>query len=342
MESVNIKEISRSPLPEPFKKIYIKAGYQFVGKYGAYKPCYYFRTALTKRIMCYKYWFYGIPTHRCIQWSPILECNQECVFCWRVHRSDLKLPAFRGDLNSIDWDEPEELIDQAIKQYYNTLKSYDPRHHPRVDVEMWKDAMNGPQHLATSLTGEPTMYPKIGELMEIGKKRGMTTFIVTNGTFPEVLEKMDVLPTQLYISLVGPDYKTWARATRPLWNAKEQWNKLLKTLELLPSLNTRTVIRITSVKGLNMINPEGYAKLIRIAEPDFVEPKGYTWVGRSRERLPNNSVPTMDEIREFARQINKFLGYKYIDEVERARIVLLWNEKTPLEIHPKRYKNVKR
>jgi len=202
--------------------------------------------------------------------------------------------------------------------------------------------MNGPKHLATSLDGEPTMYPYIDDLMEIGKNKGMTTFIVSNGTFPKRLESMHTLPTQLYISVVGPDFKTWVMATRPVWNAKEQWEALLETLELLPSLGTRKVFRITAVKGLNMVNPEGYAKLIEIAEPDFVEVKGYSWLGRSRDRLSKENVPRMEDIDSFAKRLAELTGYKYIDKIERARISLLWNEKTPLYIHPLKYKGAKR
>ena len=336
------KILMETPLPEPLMETFRRQGYHFVGRLAAYKPCYYFKTALTDRIMCYKYWFYGIPTHRCIQWTPVLECNLNCIFCWRLHRTDIGLPPFKGQIDSIKWDDPEELIEKVVEVYYRILKGYDPKYRPKTDEEMWKDAMLGPKHLATSLDGEPTMYPYIGDLMEIGKNRGMTTFIVTNGTFPKRLETMHTLPTQLYVSVVGPDFKTWVRATAPAWNPKEQWKALLETLELLPSLNTRKVFRITAVKGLNMVNPEGYAKLVEIAEPDFVEVKGYSWLGRSRQRLSKENVPTMDDIDAFARQLAELTGYKYIDKIERARISLLWNESTPLLIHPLIYKNTKR
>jgi len=336
------KFLMETPLPPPLLETFRRMGYHLVGRLAGYKPCYYFKTALTDRIMCYKYWFYGIPTHRCIQWTPILECNLSCVFCWRLHRADIGLPPFRGDLKKVPWDDPEELIENVIQAYFRVVKGYDPKYREKTDPEMWKESMLGPKHLATSLDGEPTMYPYIDDLMDIAKNRGMTTFIVSNGTFPKTLENMHTLPTQLYISLVGPDYQIWARATRPVWNAKDQWNALLKTLELLPSLETRVVIRITAVKGLNMVNPEGYAKLLEIAQPDFIEIKGYTWVGRSRERLSRDAQPSMSDIDAFAKRLADLTGYRYIDKVERARIALLWNEETPLRIHPLTVKNAKR
>ncbi len=330
-------------VPKEYLRALIHAGYRIIGKYGAYEPCYYFKAALKSRIMCYKYWFFGTRTHRCIQWSPIVECNQACIFCWRVHRVDLGIPPFRpSDLSSMDWDAPEELIDAVIEEYYKTLKAYDPKHNPSVDRDMWEDAMRGPDHLATSLIGEPLMYPKIDDLMYLGKKKGMTTFIVTNGTFPEVLERMHTLPHQLYVSVVGPDYKTWARLTRPLWRAREQWDSLLRTLSLIPSLGIRVVFRITAVKNYNLIYPEKYAKMIELAEPDFVEVKGYSWVGRSRERLPRDAQPSMEDIRAFAYMLSELTGYEVKDEVPRARVVLLWNGRTPLELRPRNIRDAKK
>ena len=336
------KFLMETPLPKSFLRTFQKQGYHFVGRLAAYKPCHYFKTALTERIMCYKYWFYGIPTHRCIQWTPILECNLNCLFCWRLHRTDIGLPPFKGELEKVPWDEPEDIFNRVIKAYYTVLKGYNPQYRSKTDREMWEDAMKGPKHLATSLDGEPTMYPYIDDLMLLGKKNNMSTFIVTNGTFPKTLANMHTLPTQLYVSVVGPDYKTWVRATAPVWNPKAQWKALMETLELLPSLNTRKVFRITAVKGLNLINPEGYAKLIELGEPDFVEIKGYSWLGRSRNRLPRTAVPTIEEIEAFAKKLSDLTGYPYIDKVERARIALLWNEKTKLLIHPHIYHNAKK
>jgi len=243
-------------------------------------------------------------------------------------------------MEDIDWDSPEQLFDAVVEEYFRTLKAYDPKYNKSVDAEMWADAMKGPDHLATSLIGEPLMYPKIDDLMYLGKKRGMTTFIVTNGTFPKVLERMHTLPHQLYISVVGPDYKTWAMMTRPLWNARQQWEDLLDTLQLVPSLGIRTVFRITAVKNYNMVHPEKYVRLIEMAEPDFVEVKGYSWVGRSRDRLARSSQPTMEDIRSFAAMLEDLTSYEIKDEVPRARVVLLWNGKTPLELKPRNYSNV--
>ncbi len=42
-----------------------------------------------------------------------------------------------------------------------------------------------PKHVAISYDGEPTMYTRLGELIREFRKRNISTFVVTNGTFPE-------------------------------------------------------------------------------------------------------------------------------------------------------------
>mgnify|MGYP006270585275 CR=1 FL=1 len=72
-----------------------------------------------------------------------------------------------------------------------------------------------------------------------------------------------------------------------------------------------------------MKNPEGYSELIKMSEPDFVEIKGYAWLGESRKRLKKENVPTMEELENFANDICKFSGYKIKDKDEASRVILL-------------------
>ncbi|HYB03207.1 MAG TPA: hypothetical protein VED17_02005, partial [Nitrososphaerales archaeon] len=63
-----------------------------------------------------------------------------------------------------------------------------------------------PKHVAISYDGEPTMYRRIGELISEFRKREISTFLVTNGTFPERVREMNEtgnLPTQLYVTLAS-------------------------------------------------------------------------------------------------------------------------------------------
>ena len=57
-----------------------------------------------------------------------------------------------------------------------------------------------------------------------------------------------------------------------------------------------------------------------MAEPQFVEVKGFAWLGEARKRLENKNVPRIEEIKKFAK---KLTGYSVKDVDERSRVVLL-------------------
>jgi len=299
------------------EKILRKQGYAIVGKHSAVKLCHWLRESLLHNRPCYKQTFYGINTHRCLQMSPAVNnCTQNCLFCWR----------FQGFnevyLKSVD--DPEFIVEESIKQQRRLLTGY--KGEPRVPREKWEEAME-PKHVAISLIGEPTLYPRLGELIEEYHKRGFTTFLVTNGTMPEVLENLDPLPTQLYITVAAPNEDVYKKLLVPL--IRNGWERLMRTLELLPSLDTRKVIRHTLVKGWNMEGyEEAYAKLDMLAEPHFIEPKAYVFVGYSRERLTIENMPSHKEIREFSEKLAELTGYRYEDERTDSRVVLLMKEGT--------------
>ena len=216
------------------------------------------------------------------------------------------------------WDLPEEIVEESIRAQLAILSGY--KGNPETNKRKFKEALT-PRHAAISLTGEPTLYNHIGELIHAFHIRGFTTFLVSNGTLPSALAKLEEEPTQLYISVCAPDEETYKRVCRP--QTPKAWEKLNQTLELLPSFKCPTVIRITSVRGLNMKNIEGYARLVEKAKPTYVEPKAYMHVGFSRLRLGYECMPTHQEIQEFAMQIAKETGYNIIDESQESRVVLL-------------------
>ena len=308
-------------MDEETKRILEKQGYAIVGKHSAVKLCHWLRESLLRNRFCYKQQFYGIQSHRCLQMSPAVNnCTQNCLFCWR----------FQG-FNEVylkEVDDPEFIVEESIRQQRRLIVGY--KGDPRVDKKKWEEAMN-PKHVAISLIGEPTLYPRLGELIEEYHKRGFTTFLVTNGTMPEVLENLDPLPTQLYVTVAAPNEEIYKKLLVPL--IKNGWERLKRTLEFLPSLDTRKVIRHTLVKGWNMQrHEEEYAKLDSMAEPDFIEPKAYVFVGYSRERLTLANMPSMDEIRVFSRKLAELTGYIYRDEKEDSRVVLLTKTEKPTKI----------
>jgi tRNA wybutosine-synthesizing protein 1 len=216
------------------------------------------------------------------------------------------------------WDSPEEIVEGSIKAQLEILSGY--KGNPETNQKKFREALT-PRHAAISLTGEPTLYKHVGELIQAFHRRGFTTFLVSNGTEPSVLAKIGEDPTQLYISVCAPDEEAFKHVCRP--QIPKAWEKLNETLELLPSFKCPTVIRITLVRGLNVKNIKGYAKLVEKANPTYIEPKAYMHVGFSRLRLGYESMPTHREIREFAKQIAKETSYNIIDESQESRVVLL-------------------
>jgi Radical SAM superfamily len=218
-----------------------------------------------------------------------------------------------------------------------------------------------PKHVAISYDGEPTMYTRLPELVSEFRKRGISTFVVTNGTFPERIKEMHetgTLPTQLYVTMAAPDKETYLRvcsSVQPYFPVHDDhWERLNRTLGLLSSLGCRTVIRITSVRGVNMIKPELYREKVMKANPSFLEVKGFSISGnapRISERLGETELgptdpalykialqyaPTHDECTAFAKGISKdFSLFPLVSESRLNRQVLMsvgWQDPNNVEI----------
>jgi len=241
-------------------------------------------------------------------------CNFACSFCWRIHEEG------RFKITH-DWDDPVEIVEGVIQAQRELLIGY--KGNPRVPKELFLEAMF-PRHMAISLDGEPTMYPYLSKLIREVKDRGMTAFLVTNGSIPSRLKELlmeDSEPTNLYISVYGPNKEVFVKTSKPL--IPNAWERVLDSLDMMDEFECRTVFRMTMVKGLNMVEPEGYAKLILYANPKFVELKGYTWVGESQKRLPKEAMPTIEEILDFALKISQLTGYKIKVMDEKSRVIML-------------------
>lgn len=293
-----------------------RSGYRIIGKnkHSAVEVCRWTKSVLNGNKGCYKQTWFGIKSHRCIQMTPSLICNLRCQFCWR--RFDLKKRKI------YKWDKPEHIIEEAVRTQKKLLMGFGGN--PKTSKELFKEALK-PNQFAISLDGEPTLYPYLPELIKKIKSTGSTIFLVTNGTNPTMLKKLKekkAEPTNLYISVYGTSEKMYKKICNPL--IPKVFDKIKRSLKLMKDFKeARTVFRITAVKNLTMIDPEGYSKLIKMSEPDFVEIKGYAWLGESRQRLKNSNVPSMEELKGFAREIEKLTGYSTKSEDERSRVVLL-------------------
>jgi tRNA wybutosine-synthesizing protein 1 len=286
-------------------------GYRLVGRHSAVKICGYCKKALVGKDVCYKNTFYGIESWRCVQMSPTFFCDHRCVFCWRD--IDYVWPKWQGPV-----DPPEEIVEGCIKAHIDLLQGFKGN---QKAIEERLQEMGKPLHFAISLTGEPTMYPLLPEMIGYIKQKGMTAFLVTNGTIPDMVEKLvDQQPTQLYISVYGCNKEMHQRTANPI--TKDAWSRLNKSLGMINKFK-RNVMRLTLVKGYNFMDPKGYAELIEKYKPMFVEAKGYSYVGHSQKRLEVNNMPFHDEILEFASEIERNSSYKLIDSKKESKVALL-------------------
>lgn len=301
-----------------------RTSYSIIGNHSGIQICTWTKKALRGKGVCYKQKFYGIDCHRCAQISPALAwCEENCIFCWRPNEWMKKIVMKKNEV-----DEPDEIISGTAairKKLVSGLLGAED-----ADEKKWKESFKlFPSHWAISLSGEPTLYPKLPEMvLELRKHPEVRSiFIVSNGQEPKMIErlaKMDALPTQLYISLDASDEKMFEKVNRPKY--KDGWKRLNKTLELLPKLDCRRVIRYTLINGVNDSEREleKFAELFEKSRADFIEIKGYMFLGDSRKRLVFENMPKHQYVQEFSKRIAEFLpNYRIMDEDELSRIVLL-------------------
>ncbi|MFH1240683.1 MAG: 4-demethylwyosine synthase TYW1 [Candidatus Diapherotrites archaeon] len=309
-------------LSEETKNQLYKQGYRFVGNHSAIKTCLWCRNSLRDEGECYKYLFYGIPSWRCVQMTPSLGfCPLRCQWCWRDISYAEK--EWTGTI-----DDPTDIIDGCIDAQRELLIGY--KGYANVNKKRFEEAMN-PNQFAISLSGEPTLYPKLPEMIDELHKRDITSFVVSNGTQPDMIEKLvKKNPTQMYITLPAPNEETFLKSCNPL-EGINYWKNINKSLSLLKKFK-RSTIRLTLTRGLNMKNAEEYAELIAKAKPNFVELKAYMALGFSRKRVGTKGMPYFKEIEEFAQKLNNVLEYNLADKSEISRVILL-SDGTKLKIH---------
>jgi tRNA wybutosine-synthesizing protein 1 len=331
-------------LDKNVKELLKKQHYEIAGKneHSAVQICRWTKKSLREEEVCYKEKFYGIKSHLCCQMTPSLYCPNKCVHCWRA------IEYTTGDKIPGKIDSPSEIIDSCIKSQRKLLQGFNidakskKKQLSRADQKKLKEAQE-PMQFAISLSGEPTTYPKIGELIAELRKRGKTSFLVTNGLYPNKLKeliKKKQLPTQLYISINTPNEELYNKFHRSMINGA--WKKLNETLSLLSKLKgkTRTVFRMNLVKDLNMFPNQAaeYAQLIKKSQPKFIEIKGFMSVGFARERLGYERMPTDKEMEDFIDILLKELknigekDYKLLDSHEFSRAYVLGKDKKELKI----------
>src|SRR3989338_2377788 len=277
------------------KKALEKQSYIIVGEHSAVKTCGWTKNMLRGEGGCYKFKFYGIRSHQCMQMTTSISCANRCSFCWR----DYKAPV------SKEWswaiDDPDFIIENSLAAHKKLLTGFGGN--PKVGKYLWEQS-HQVGHVALSLTGEPITYPKMSELVQKFNQKRISTFIVTNAQYPQAIKSLKTC-TQLYLSVDAPDKDTLKKIDVPLF--ADFWERLLLSLDYCRDKKYRTTIRLTCVKGENMHNPEGYKYLVGRGDPDFIEVKGYMFVGASRQRLKQENMPTHDEVNEFCLKLAEMM-----------------------------------
>lgn len=293
-----------------------KQAYRMVGTHSAVKTCGWTKKMLKGEGGCYKLKFYGIMSHQCVQMTTSISCANRCTFCWR----DYKAPV------SKDWkwevNDPKFILDESLKAHHQLLIGF--KGNDAVTRAIWEQAKKA-KHVALSLTGEPIIYPKINEILKLFNKEGISTFLVTNAQYWEQIRDLEPV-TQLYLSIDAPNEKILKEVDVPLFD--NYWERMNKSLEELAKKKDRTCLRLTLVTGVNDVEPENYAKLIKKGNPDFLEIKGYMFVGASRQRLNKSNMPWHEEIVDFSNKILKHLDdYEIVSEHIPSRVVFLAKKK---------------
>lgn len=303
------------PVTSPTHAALTKQGYTIIGSHSGVKICRWTKSALRGRGSCYKYSFYGIQSHLCMEATPSLSCSNKCVFCWR-HGTNPVGTTWR-------WvtDAPELIFDGITTAHYKKIKMM--KGVPGVRAERFAEAMRI-RHCALSLVGEPIFYPHINELLEMMHKERISTFLVCNAQHPAQLASL-IPVTQLYVSIDASNKDSLRKIDRPLH--RDFWERFCACLDILRNrrFEQRTVFRLTLVKGFNMAEEvKGYADLVERALPGFVEVKGVTYCGTSAAGsagLTMQNVPFYEEVAQFVTELEKELisrGLSYGIAAEHA------------------------
>ncbi|KAL4806809.1 hypothetical protein BDV18DRAFT_138261 [Aspergillus unguis] len=295
------------PKTSPTYASLTKQGYTIVGSHSGVKICRWTKSALRGRGSCYKYSFYGIRSHLCMEATPSLSCSNKCVFCWR-HGTNPVGTTWRWKI-----DSPDLIFDGVKEGHYKKIKMM--RGVPGVRAERFSEAMRI-RHCALSLVGEPIFYPHINRFLELLHAEHISSFLVCNAQHPDQLEALHRV-TQLYVSIDASNRDSLRKIDRPLH--RDFWERFQRCLDILREKRhiQRTVFRLTLVKGFNIDDEViGYANLVEKALPCFIEIKGVTYCGTSTSAgagLTMKNVPFYEEIAAFVVSLNEELKRRGLD-----------------------------
>lgn len=317
--TIDYSKFNKEQLDDRLRRDLSKQGYKLVESHSAVKMCRWTKNSMRGRGGCYKHTFYGIKSYQCMEMTPNLACASKCTFCWRHHKNP----------TGTEWkwkmDPPDKILEQCLKNHEDMIRQF--KGVPGVSEQRLLEAQSV-RHCALSLVGEPIFYPRINELLEMLHARRISTFLVTNAQFPDAMRHL-VPVTQLYVSIDAANKETLKKIDRPLY--KDYWERYLDCLKILSLTKQRTVFRMTLVQKGNMEDLDGYAKLIALGKPDFIEIKGVTYCGTSKSsKLTMDNVPWHEDVVRFAQDLLIHLDantYELACEHSHSNCVLIANKR---------------
>ena len=291
----------------PTYKSLTKQGYTIVGSHSGVKICRWTKSALRGRGSCYKFAFYGIRSHLCMETTPSLACSNKCVFCWRHGTNPVAKSNWRWEL-----DPPEKVFEGALAGHYQKIKQM--RGVPGIQMDRFEEAFQV-KHCALSLVGEPIFYPHINEFVALLHEQHISSFLVCNAQHPDNLAALKRV-TQLYLSIDAPTKVDLKKVDRPL--NSDFWERLMACLDIVRTTQShqRTVFRLTLVKGFNMDDISSYADMVERAMPSQIEIKGATFCGSSTANgnpLTMQNIPFYDECKRFVQELETELQSRGLD-----------------------------
>ncbi|RNF00670.1 putative radical SAM domain protein [Trypanosoma rangeli] len=305
----------------------LESMYALVGTHSAVKLCRWQKSMMRGRGGCYKWTMYGIQSHQCMEATPSMACANKCVFCWRLNTNP----------TATEWkwqvDDPQTIVDGMLSSHKALIQGV--RGMPGVTEKGLEEAMN-PKHCALSLVGESVLYPYVNAFLHLLHEKGMSTFLVNNGQFPDALKELTPV-TQLYLSVDAPNRETMKLLDRPVFS--DYWERFQHSIAHMSQRKERTVFRLTMISGFNMSeeNLLEYKAVFETGRPNFVELKRLTpaFSGNRQGLLRIKNVPSWEQLKAYGNRLCEVIfdgkAYEVASLHEHSGCILLAEKKFKID-----------
>ena len=149
-------------------------------KYGVYNHsavelCHWTKKSFAGEGDCYKHKFYGISTHRCMEMTPARDESRKSL---RLLLAPNRILRYTRNLPPELVDQPDVIVDNLMEARRKLISGF--YGHSKNSKKKLNESLF-PAHYAISLSGEPTMYPKLPQLIKYLKtlKATKSIFLVT-------------------------------------------------------------------------------------------------------------------------------------------------------------------